>query len=244
MFVARYTYDEWGVITSITDGNGVDVSANPNHIVNLNPLRYRSYFYDAETGWYWLNTRYYNPEVGRFINADGQISGIGGNVLGYNMYAYCNNNPINMSDTSGNWPQWLSGALNIVSGVAQMGAAAALGAFTCWSGVGAVAARFLAVNGAATITQGVGQVVNDITESDLMREDNLVRTGVQEVGRAIGGDTGAKIAGGAYDVAEVAAGLYAGKVGLQQAGKLPVKVNISSLTPNPTNPMTDAGINY
>ena len=99
-FVARYTYDEWGVITSITDGNGNDVSGNPNHIANLNPLRYRSYFYDTETGWYWLNTRYYNPVVGRFINADGYVS-TGQDITGYNMFAYCGNNPINRMDPNG-----------------------------------------------------------------------------------------------------------------------------------------------
>ena len=99
-FVARYTYDEWGNITSITDGNGVDVSANASHIANINPLRYRSYFYDSETGWYWLNTRYYNPEVGRFINADGYVS-TGQGILGHNMFAYCNNNPVNYADPSG-----------------------------------------------------------------------------------------------------------------------------------------------
>ena len=99
-FVARYTYDEWGNITAITDGNGVDVSANLSHIANLNPLRYRSYFYDTETGFYWLNTRYYDPEIGRFINADSYAS-TGQGVLGHNMFAYCGNNAVDRADPSG-----------------------------------------------------------------------------------------------------------------------------------------------
>jgi len=74
------------------------VASNASHIANLNPLRYRSYFYDAETGWYWLNTRYYNPMVGRFINADGATAGVCGAVIGYNLFAYCFNNPINLYD--------------------------------------------------------------------------------------------------------------------------------------------------
>ena len=115
MFVARYTYDEWGNITSITDGNGVDVSANASHIANINPLRYRSYFYDAETGWYWLNTRYYNPEVGRFLNADGYVS-TGQGIIGHNMFAYCNNNPVNYADPSGSVP-----VLVILLGVVLIG---------------------------------------------------------------------------------------------------------------------------
>ena len=97
-FVAKYTYDEWGNITSITDGNGNDVSNNPSHLANLNPLRYRSYFYDAETGFYWLNTRYYDPSIGRFINADGAL--YYGIVC--NLYSYCYNNPIEFCDCKGN----------------------------------------------------------------------------------------------------------------------------------------------
>ncbi|MDD3400151.1 MAG: RHS repeat-associated core domain-containing protein [Eubacteriales bacterium] len=64
------------------------------------PFRYRGYVYDTETGWYYLQSRYYNPEVGRFISSDVLLS-TGQGVLGHNSYAYCLNNPINMSDPSG-----------------------------------------------------------------------------------------------------------------------------------------------
>ena len=69
---AKYTYDAWGNILSVTDGQGNDVSRNPGHIANVNPLRYRGYYFDQETGFYYLHTRYYDPKVGRFINADEQ----------------------------------------------------------------------------------------------------------------------------------------------------------------------------
>ena len=74
-----------------------------NTLGNLNPLRYRGYVYDTETGLYYLQSRYYDPEIGRFINADEYVStGLG--VLGTNMFTYCLNNPSSMSDTAGNLP--------------------------------------------------------------------------------------------------------------------------------------------
>ena len=60
-----------------------------------NPFRYRGYCYDEETGWYYLQSRYYDPVTGRFLNADSQINP---GVLGTNLFAYCENNPVNMSD--------------------------------------------------------------------------------------------------------------------------------------------------
>ncbi len=84
----------------MTDGSGNDVSVNNNHMGNINPLRYRGYYYDTETGFYYLNSRYYDPETGRFINADGVI-GSNQDLISYNLYAYCGNNPVNRSDPSG-----------------------------------------------------------------------------------------------------------------------------------------------
>ena len=65
----------------------------------INPLRYRGYYYDSETGMYYLQSRYYDPETGRFINVDGLVST--GGFLGFNMFAYCKNNPVMLSDPSG-----------------------------------------------------------------------------------------------------------------------------------------------
>ena len=77
----------------------VSIGGDAN-IANLNPIRYRGYYYDAETGFYYLNSRYYDPEICRFINADGYVS-TGQGLLGNNMFAYCLNNPINMLDSMG-----------------------------------------------------------------------------------------------------------------------------------------------
>ena len=88
--VATYTYDAWG--------NPLDTPTEP--IATLNPLRYRGYVYDTETGLYYLQSRYYDPAIGRFINADGLVS-TGQGILGNNMYAYCGNNPVNRVDPTG-----------------------------------------------------------------------------------------------------------------------------------------------
>ena len=236
----RYLYDSWGNTISIQNGNGQEITS-PNDIGNLNPFRYRGYYLDSETGLYYISSRYYDPEICRWINADGELSEVGGNIRGYNLFAYCFNNPVNMDDSTGKWPKWLSGALNVIGGALQVVAGATLGATVGWTGFGAVAAGFLIVNGTATVAQGVGQIVNHVTKSHVMREDNIVRTGVQEVGRAIGGDTGAKIAGGTYDVAVIAANLYAGKIGLQQAGLAPIKVNINNVVNNPLDEFVTIG---
>jgi RHS repeat-associated protein len=91
--VVSYSYDAWGRPTSVTGSMAGTIGAE-------NPFRYRGYLYDAETGLYCLSSRYYDPEVGRFLNADGLVS-TGQGVLGHNMYTYCNNSPVSNSDPSG-----------------------------------------------------------------------------------------------------------------------------------------------
>jgi RHS repeat-associated protein len=94
-----YTYDAWGKVLSIKDGNGSEITSGTN-IGILNSLRYRSYYYDSETGLYYLQSRYYNPEWNRFINADSEL-GYPGELFSHNVFAYCQNNPINNYDPDG-----------------------------------------------------------------------------------------------------------------------------------------------
>lgn len=86
---------------AILDGSGTDVSGNASHIANLNPYRYRSYRWDAEIGLYYLQSRYYEPTWGRFLNADGTTLDVSVGLLGHNMYLYCGNNPTNLCDPTG-----------------------------------------------------------------------------------------------------------------------------------------------
>ncbi|MDT8716244.1 DNRLRE domain-containing protein, partial [Clostridium sp. 19966] len=91
--VVSYTYDTWGKLVSI-DGSLKDT------VGVKNPYRYRGYRYDTETGLYYLQSRYYNPDWGRFINADA-IAGSLGELLGHNLFAYCKNSPVNGYDADG-----------------------------------------------------------------------------------------------------------------------------------------------
>ena len=105
--VANYHYDAWGKLLEISGSN--------TDIANANPIRYRSYYYDSDTELYYLNTRYYSPDMCRFINADSVITGVGGDVCGYSMFAYCLNNPIVLSDSTGNWPKWIKSSFNTLT---------------------------------------------------------------------------------------------------------------------------------
>lgn len=91
--VVEYTYDAWGNLLSTS-------SSMEGHVVEYNPLRYRGYVYDTETELYYLQSRYYDPDIGRFINADSYVS-TGQGILGNNMFAYCCNNPTGYKDDSG-----------------------------------------------------------------------------------------------------------------------------------------------
>ncbi|MPM76547.1 hypothetical protein SDC9_123546 [bioreactor metagenome] len=88
---------------AVTDANGNAIT-DPTHIANVNPIRYRGYYYDTETGLYYLQSRYYNPQWGRFLNADdmGVLFEDQDNLIETNLFAYCLNNPVNRSDPSGN----------------------------------------------------------------------------------------------------------------------------------------------
>jgi RHS repeat-associated protein len=102
--IATYEYDEWGKVKTVRDATGAILSldAYPNHIAHVNPIRYRGYYYDNETGFYYLQSRYYDPVISRFINADSYGS-TGQGFIGTNMFAYCNNNPVNLTDPSGHF---------------------------------------------------------------------------------------------------------------------------------------------
>ncbi len=118
--IAKYTYDAWGVPT-VYNPDGT-VNTDPTFIGNINPYRYRSYLYDVENGLYYLQTRYYDPVIGRFLTPD-KIRYLDPNTLnGLNLYAYCNNNPVMYSDPTGTYGLLTALAIGLIVG-AIVGAA-------------------------------------------------------------------------------------------------------------------------
>ena len=110
--VVQYTYDSWGKVLSTT-GSMADT------VGTLNPIRYRGYYYDVETGLYYLQSRYYDPETGRFISPD--VVAEGGNI-----YTYCLNDPVNRSDESGYLSRRDKNIIKIAIGVVTTVAAVAI----------------------------------------------------------------------------------------------------------------------
>ena len=109
--VAEYSYDAWGQLLT-------DINETEETIYSLNPLLYRGYVYDHETGLYYLQSRYYNPEIGRFISADNYPS-TGQGLTGNNMFAYCGNNPVAREDEGGEFWNFVIGAAvgGIIGGI-------------------------------------------------------------------------------------------------------------------------------
>lgn len=97
--IASYAYDPYGAILT-----------KSGEFADLNPIRYRGYYYDTETGFYYLQSRYYDPALGRFINAD-RYASTGQEYIGYNMFAYCGNNPVTRDARNGEFWHIVVGAI-------------------------------------------------------------------------------------------------------------------------------------
>ena len=147
---ARYIYDSWGNTIKIIDANGNQITDTSNLAVQ-NPIRYRGYYYDAETGFYYVSSRYYDPEIGRWINADipETLTADFENFAQYNLFAYCFNNPVNMSDETGTWPSWAKKVVAAVAVVAVVAAVAAVTVATAGAGTAAAVIAVGAAKGAA-----------------------------------------------------------------------------------------------
>ena len=116
----KYLYDAWGNCT-------ISSETTDYVVANANPIRYRGYYYDDDTGLYYCNARYYSPKWRRFISPDSTSYLDPDSVNGLNLYCYCYNDPVNYCDPSGHLPNW---AKWLIGGIAFAGAVA----LTLWSG--------------------------------------------------------------------------------------------------------------
>lgn len=150
---ATYTYDAWGNILS-----------QSGSMASTNPLRYRGYYYDSETGFYYLQSRYYDPATRRFINADVYSSTDSSDAVSCNMFAYCGNNPTSRSDETGDFWNFIVGAVvgavvNAVStavDAVKEGGLDALSDGKTWAKIGVSAAGGLVSGALAASGVGLG----------------------------------------------------------------------------------------
>jgi len=171
--LVTYAYDAWGnhISTVYSNGGGATGAV-------FNPFRYRGYYYDYETCLYYLNSRYYDPASGRFINPDSaSYIGADGTLIGYNLFAYCGNNPVILSDPTGHLPFFIiagitlaifGGILGYITTDSWDGAliGAAIGAAVGMIG-GAVAAKLLAGSAVANtgaVFEGIKSAIGIVSK--------------------------------------------------------------------------------
>ena len=149
-----YEYDPWGNVTVKAAAGGTPSTSS---LINRNPIRYRGYVYDNETGFYYLQSRYYDPANHRFINADAAKYAANSsiNIHDTNLFAYCGNNPIMRTDSTGT--SWFSSIISAVAvvavaAVAVVAVVASAGAVACVAGAAATAAGASAATAATVST--------------------------------------------------------------------------------------------
>lgn len=226
--VAEYEYDAYG--------NCLEESGPNTDLAESNPIRYRSYYYDEDTGLYYLNARYYNPKLRRFISPDNSAYLDTGSPQGLNLYAYCGNDPVSHSDPDGHlpeWANWLIGAAIIVTtaaltvitagGFAAAGVAVA-SVFTAAMAPTALSAVFAGAFVGATLAGAVGLLACGASGDDWSWEE--ASQGF------LGGTVIGAFVGGAWGGAHYA---------LQKAGIMAVKTNINNVVVSPKDDFFSVG---
>ena len=166
--VAEYAYDAWG--------NPIIIPNAPTSTVGtLNPLRYRGYVYDTETGFYYLQSRYYSPEISRFINADGFV-GTGDGICGHNMFAYCGNNPVLRKDESGEfWHLVIGGVVGAIIGGVSAAITGGDWVDVCIGAAAGAISGVLVASGAGIIAQAVGGAAIAMASNAAQQVNEIVK---------------------------------------------------------------------
>ena len=168
--VATYSYDAWGTITS-----------SSGTMADINPIRYKGYYYDSDTGMYYLQSRYYDPALRRFINADDPslIVGLSRNsVIGANLFTYCGNNGVNDSDPKG------YAASNIVGGIVG-GVIGALLGYIIANALGLKGWKKWALIGIVTVAGAVlGAVLGPYIAKASKKIISIINSGIRKASNA------------------------------------------------------------
>ena len=194
--VAEYQYDVWGKPTVISGTT----------VANANPLRYRGYYYDTETGFYYVSSRYYDPAIGRFINADDpSYLAANGDFISYNLYAYCGNNPVTRTDINGNaWHLAIGAAIGIGTQLLSdvlTGSTSSLSDYAIAAVGGALAASSISTIGSVIANGALGgaaYLANCESQGTTANSlDFILAVGIGAVSGAIGGSgaNGTKLKG-------------------------------------------------
>ena len=171
--MVEYEYDAWG---------NHSVSGSNTDLGKLNPFRYRSYFYDTETGLYFLKSRYYDPYIGRFLNMDSVSCAEPTAINGLNLYAYCGNNPVMNVDPEGD-----SFTVFLVVALVGFSVSFATSALTQamlnegqvnW-GTATVDGLFAAVSSVLWMIPGLGAVATGIINTGLTAINNTITIGME-----------------------------------------------------------------
>ena len=170
--VARYSYDAWGVPT-------VTLDTSDCQIADINPFRYRGYYYDKEIGLYYLQSRYYDSQTGKFISSDDAVYGLmTTNESARNIFCYCHNNAVNMIDKDGH------AAANIVGGIIG-GVIGALLGYIVAEALGLKGWKKWALIGAVTIAGAVlGAILGPYIAKASKHVINVINSGIRKASNA------------------------------------------------------------
>ncbi|MEI3527432.1 MAG: RHS repeat-associated core domain-containing protein [Bacilli bacterium] len=190
--IGEYEYDGWGkcVEKELSPEKNTEIDT---FVLHNNPFRYRGYYYDVETGYFWLSSRYYNPEWGRFLSPDDVDYLDPTSINGLNLYCYCMNDPINYCDPSGHLPQWAQWAIG-AGVIAILAVATVMTAGAAGVGVGAAFAA-----GFAGLAIGVGASGLAVTIAGSAFAGAVIGAGIGLVGGALIGGISSGTWAGALD---------------------------------------------
>ncbi len=246
---ATYKYDTWGKLLGVYDANGNEITG-PYALATQNPFRYRGYYYDTESGLYYLNGRYYDPVVCRFISPD-SVSVATASLSSYynkNLYAYCDNNPVIRADHSGEYWHVAIGAATggLIGGISSLAGQAVSGEGINWAEVGVSAASGALTGAITTAFPGMGVTATGIIHGAVGAGTYIATELVNErtptvAGTLTAGVTSGVLAGGVKAVGNlVSKGVKIQKIGRLEASNHPgdaqlgVKYQINKANGRPT----------